>query len=103
MAKFARCSFAKTTANCFNSFGHFHLISSVSRLQRPLIYDCIYFSFPSPVANISGENVLGALFIPKVPLETGVPPPPNFLMFPTALSGCQIGCCQGSISFWQQD
>ena len=47
MAKFARCSFAKTTANCFNSFGHFHLISSVSRLQRHLIYDCIYFSFPS--------------------------------------------------------
>jgi hypothetical protein len=78
MAKFARCSFAKTTANCFNSFGHFHLISSVSRLQRPLIYDCIYFSFPSPVANISGENVLGALFIPKVPLETGVPPPQLF-------------------------
>ena len=47
MAKFARCSFEKTTANCFNSFCHFHLISSVSRPQRPLIYDCIYFSYPT--------------------------------------------------------
>jgi hypothetical protein len=31
-----------------NSFCHFHLISSVSRPQWPLIYDCIYFSFPPP-------------------------------------------------------
>ena len=38
MAKFARCSFAKTTANCSNSFCHFHLISSMSRLQRPLTF-----------------------------------------------------------------
>jgi hypothetical protein len=29
--------FAKTTANCSNSFCHFHLISSVSRPQGPLI------------------------------------------------------------------
>jgi hypothetical protein len=36
MAKFARCLFAKTTANCFNFFCYFHLISSVSRPQ-PLI------------------------------------------------------------------
>jgi hypothetical protein len=35
-AKFARCPFAKTNANCFNSFCHFRLISSVSRSQRPL-------------------------------------------------------------------
>jgi hypothetical protein len=35
-AKFARCPFAKTNANCFNSFCHFRLISSVSRPQRPL-------------------------------------------------------------------
>ena len=28
--------FAKTTANCSNSFCHFHLILSVSRPQRPL-------------------------------------------------------------------
>ena len=77
MAKFARCSFAKTTANCFNSFCHIHLISSVSPPQRPLIYDCIYFSFPTPVANISGKtDFLGALFNPKVPLETVPPPPP---------------------------
>jgi hypothetical protein len=87
MAKFARCSCAKTTAKCFNSLCHFHLISPVSRPQRPLIYDCIYFSFPnppppppppppSPVTNISGGNFLGALFIPKVPLETCAPPPP---------------------------
>jgi hypothetical protein len=78
MVKFAQCSFAKTTANSINYFGHFHLISSVSRPEQPLISDCIYFPFPfapppslppSPVANISGENVLGALFIPKVPLE----------------------------------
>jgi hypothetical protein len=40
MEKFARCSFAKTTANCFNSFCHFRLISSVSRPQKngPLIH-----------------------------------------------------------------
>jgi hypothetical protein len=39
MAKFAEgARFAKTTANCFNSFCHFHLISSVSRPQPPLIY-----------------------------------------------------------------
>ena len=38
MAKFARCPFAKTTTNCSNSFCHFHLISSVSRPQRPLIF-----------------------------------------------------------------
>jgi hypothetical protein len=37
MAKFTRCPFAKATANCPNSFCHFHLISSVSRPQRPLI------------------------------------------------------------------
>jgi hypothetical protein len=40
MAKFTRCSCAKTTANCFNSFCHFHLISSVSRPQRPWIRKC---------------------------------------------------------------
>jgi hypothetical protein len=38
MAKFARCPFAKITVNRSNSFCHFHLISSVSRPQRPLIY-----------------------------------------------------------------
>ena len=37
MAKFKRCPFTKTIANCSNSFCHFHLISSVSRPQRPLI------------------------------------------------------------------
>jgi hypothetical protein len=70
----------KQPANCFNSFGQFHLISSVSRPQRLLIYDCIYFPSlpPSPVANISEH------FIPKVPLETGAPTP-NFLMLPTPL------------------
>jgi hypothetical protein len=85
MAKFAPCSFE----NCYNSFCHFHLISSVSRPQRPLIYDCIYFSFStlpfaSTVGNISGKTFLGAFFIPKVPLETCTPPP-NFLMLPTPL------------------
>jgi hypothetical protein len=50
--------------------------------QWPLIYDFIYFSSP-PVANISGENVLDALFILKVPLETA--PSPNFFMLPTPL------------------
>jgi hypothetical protein len=34
VAKFARCQFAKTTANCSNCFCHVHLISSVSRPQR---------------------------------------------------------------------
>jgi hypothetical protein len=51
------------------------------RPQRPFIYDFNYFFYPTPppplpaVANISGGNVLGALFISKVPLETGAPPP----------------------------
>jgi hypothetical protein len=36
MAKFARCPFAKTNANCFNFLCHFHLISSVSRPLRDL-------------------------------------------------------------------
>jgi hypothetical protein len=40
MAKFARWRLAKTTANCSNSFCHFHLILSVSRPQRPLIIIC---------------------------------------------------------------
>ena len=38
----------KHPQTAFNSFCHFHLISSVSRPQRPLIYDCIDFSFPNP-------------------------------------------------------
>jgi hypothetical protein len=35
--------------------------------------------FPSlhPVANISGGKYSGTLFIPKVPLETASPPPPE--------------------------
>jgi hypothetical protein len=37
MVKFARRPFAKTTANCSISFCHFHLISSVSRPQQPLL------------------------------------------------------------------
>jgi hypothetical protein len=37
MAKFARCPFARTTANCSNSFCHFHLIMTVSRPQQHLI------------------------------------------------------------------
>ena len=51
--------------------------------QWPLIYDFIYFFYPTPVVNISVENFLGALFILKVPFETA--PPPNFLMLPTPL------------------
>jgi hypothetical protein len=34
--------FGKTTANCSNSFRHFHLILSVSRPQRPLITILLY-------------------------------------------------------------
>jgi hypothetical protein len=34
-AKFERCPFTKTIANCSNSFCHFHLISPVNRPQRP--------------------------------------------------------------------
>jgi hypothetical protein len=80
MAKFARCLFAKTTENCFNSFCHFHLISSVSRPQRPLIYDCIYFPFPTPLHRRQHflENFFRCPFIPKVPLETSDPPPQLF-------------------------
>ena len=50
MAKFARCPFAKTTVNCSNSFCHFHLISSVSQPQRPMInieLRDFYVQFPS--------------------------------------------------------
>jgi hypothetical protein len=54
---FALCSsVAKTTVICFNSFCQFHLISSVSRPQRPLIYDCIYFSFPPPSPTFPEKN-----------------------------------------------
>jgi hypothetical protein len=42
MAKFAQCSFAKTTANCSNSFCHFHLISSMSRPQY-ISWNCMKF------------------------------------------------------------
>ena len=37
MTTFSRRPFAKTTANCSNSFCHFHLISSASWPRRPLI------------------------------------------------------------------
>jgi hypothetical protein len=37
----------------------------------------IAFIFPSLTPNISGKNFLGALFIPKMLLETGAPPPPR--------------------------
>jgi hypothetical protein len=46
----------------------------------------IAFIFPSLTPNISGKNFLGALFIPKMLLETGAPPPPHdFFMLPTPL------------------
>jgi hypothetical protein len=54
MAKFARCSFEKTTANCCNSFCHFHLISPVSRPGRPLIFKyCIFYYVVEFVSYIS--------------------------------------------------
>ena len=46
MAKLDGARFAKTTANFFNSFCHFHLTLSVSRPQRPLIV--FYMVYPSP-------------------------------------------------------
>jgi hypothetical protein len=59
--------------------------ASVSRRQRPLIYDCIYFSFPPPSPPLPPSptfplGTFSALFIPKVPLET------NFLKLATPLS-----------------
>jgi hypothetical protein len=42
----------KKTANCFNSFCHFHLISSVSRPQRPLISIWLHLFF-LPFCSIS--------------------------------------------------
>jgi hypothetical protein len=45
----------------------------------------IAFIFPSLTPNISGKNFLGALFIPKMLLETGAPPPHDFFMLPTPL------------------
>jgi hypothetical protein len=53
--------FAKTSANCSNSFCHFHLIWSVSRPQRPLIkfvpdfmcmFTCTYYAW----ANLRTSN-----------------------------------------------
>jgi hypothetical protein len=54
MAEFARCPFAKTTANCSNSFCHFDLISSVSRSQRPLIF---INSYQSPETSRTSSNL----------------------------------------------
>jgi hypothetical protein len=79
--------------NCNNSFCHIHLISSVSLSQRSLIYDCIYFSFPTPVANISGKNFLGAFFILKVSRV------PNFFMLPTPLITEQLRLLNWSVRF----
>ena len=83
MAKFARCSFAKTTATCFNSFCHFHLISSVSRRQWPLIYDCIYFPFPNP--QHFREKFFRCPFHSKNASRNRCPPPHDFFMLPTPL------------------
>jgi hypothetical protein len=47
----------------------------------PQLYMLATALLPFPVANISGKNFLGALFILKVPLETE--PPPNFFILPT--------------------
>jgi hypothetical protein len=51
-----------------------------------ILYDCNYFSCPSSVANISGKDFSGALFIPKVPLETGAHAP----IFWCFLRPCQL-------------
>jgi hypothetical protein len=53
IAKFAPCSFAKTTANCSNSFSHFHLISSVSQPQRPLALSGKCFPLSRNLDNLS--------------------------------------------------
>ena len=51
MAKFARCSFAETTANCSNSFCHFHLIDLI-REPAPTASDSVYFWFVSGFLSI---------------------------------------------------
>jgi hypothetical protein len=56
--------------------------SEIVGLHPPTIH-ARYGPAPPPVANIYGENVLGALFILKVPGSK--PRPPNFLMLPTPL------------------
>jgi hypothetical protein len=67
LATFGWCPFAKTTANCSNSFSHFHLISSMSRPQRPLIMLSVQFTnvpfpkLPNPLLlcdNCFGEQNL---------------------------------------------
>jgi hypothetical protein len=50
-------------------------ISRVAKCPLPLWKLLrLHLFFPSPpVANISGKKIVGALFIPKVHLETGAP------------------------------
>jgi hypothetical protein len=71
MAKFARCSFAKTTAN-----------SSMSRPQRPLIHDSISFpSLPPPFPRRQHfrEKFFRCPFHSKsAPRNRCPPPPPTF-------------------------
>ena len=75
----------------FNSLCHVHLISSVSRPQRPLIYDCIYFSFPPPPPLPRHQHFRGKFF--RCPFHSKgaprnlCPPPPHthFLMLPAPL------------------
>ena len=86
MAKFARYSFAKTTANCSNSFCHFHLISSVSRPQRPFSLWLHLFFLPYPRRQHFRETkFFRCPFHSKSAPRNGAPPPPNFLMLPTPL------------------
>jgi hypothetical protein len=49
MAKFARCSFAETTANCSNSFCHFYLIDLIREPAASMAFDSV-FSGLSPVS-----------------------------------------------------
>ena len=86
------CTVLVCKNNCkllFNSFGHFHLISYVSRPQRPLIYDCIHFPPPPPsfpCRQHFQEKCFRCPFHSKsAPRNCPSPPPPptNFLMLPT--------------------
>ena len=78
--KFARCSFAKTTANCFHFFCHFHLISSVSWPQRPLIMIAFIPSLPLPPRQHFCENFFRCPFHSKSAPRNRCPPP-TFLCF----------------------
>ena len=61
-----------------DSFGHFHLISSVSRTERPLIYDYIYPPPPFPSRQYIRGKFFSCPFHSKSAPRNRCPPPQLF-------------------------